>query len=194
MSTPQQPGRAVEAPVAAPRHSLKPVPAPRRILGPMLQKPVPCSAPCCVQARGTELPLGPEVLQPVPVPAVQAGEEQGGGQPNPAQANLGRKRRQERRRKRKIEERRIKERLLLADSSSSSCEDDTAPSDCLGAVYNNNNSDYYNTTEVANSVCEIIQISGHLHIEHIPCHDHRDKENEGGNDDDDDFDVQDSQG
>ena len=124
MSAPQQPSRAVQAPVAAPRRLLVPVPAPRRIRGPMLSKLVLCSAPCCVQARGGERPLGPGVPQQAPVPATRAvqaprrHQEQGGG-PDPTKSNLGHHRRQEKRRKRKEEERREKERLRIDSTSSS---------------------------------------------------------------------------
>ena len=88
MSAPQQPGSAAQAPVAAPRHSLRPVPAPRRIRGPMLDKLAPCEAPCCVQARGGERPLGPVVPHQVPDDAEQA-EQEGGEEPNPALPHLG---------------------------------------------------------------------------------------------------------
>ena len=59
--------------------------------------------------------------------------------------------------------------------------------DSYGAVYDSK------TTEAERSVCEIIQISGELHIEHLPCYNHREEEEEeGGNDgrtDEDDDDT-----
>ena len=125
MSTAQQTGRAAQAPVAAPRRLLKPVPAPRQSQEPMLLKQVLCSAPCCVQAREDERPLGPDVPNQVPLPAAQAGEEPGQEPPNPTTAKLGHKRRQKKRKekfkkrlgeeevKKKLEEERIKKRLVL---------------------------------------------------------------------------------
>ena len=68
--------------------------------------------------------------------------------------------------------------------------------DSYGAVYDNTVAYDSNTTEAERSVCEIIQISGELHIEHLPCYNHREEEEEeGGNDgrtddDDDDSDIQ----
>ena len=85
MSAPKQPG--TEQAAAAPRRSLLPVPATRG-QGQKLKKPVFCPAPCCVQARGGERPLGPVVPHQVPDDAEQA-EQEGGEEPNPALPHLG---------------------------------------------------------------------------------------------------------
>ena len=153
----------------------------------MLDKLAPCEAPCCVQARGGERPLGP-VPQRVPVPAVQAGEDQD-GEPAPALSNLGRHRRQERRRMRKIEERRIKDRERLMIDSDTTSEEDICQEmsrmthDKMAAPR-----DYYysNTATVQSRVCGTIQISGHLHVRHLPCDDHHDDQTNEEYDDDPD--------
>ena len=191
MSAPKQPG--TEQAAAAPRRSLLPVPATRG-QGQKLKKPVFCPAPCCVQARGGERPLGPDVPQLVPVDAEQA-EEERGGELSPPLPNLGHLRRG-RRRKRREEERKIKERLreierLRIESESTSSEEEicqememvtldkmTKTRDCNGAVYNS-------TAKVENPVCETIQISGRLYIRYLPCSDHRDEQGDDSNIQDD---------
>ena len=169
MSAPKQPG--AEEAAAAPRHAFAPV-----------------------QARGGERPLGPDVPQQDPVDAVQAERGQD-GELNPTLLNLGQLRR-ERRRKRREEERRmrIEERKkeiesLMIDSDSSeeeTCQEMTEPTE---ECYNN---------IIVEPVCEIIQISGRLHISRRPCSNHQheqteEKEEEGieEDDQDDDPDVQD---
>ena len=150
----------------------------------MLDKLAPCEAPCCVQARGGERPLGP-VPQRVPVPAVQAGEDQD-GEPAPALSNLGRYRRQERRRLRKEKERRIKERLMV-DSDSTSEEEICQELSRMTLDKMTEPRDYYsNTAIVQRSVCGTIQMSGRIHIEYFPCDDHHDNQTDEEYDDDSD--------
>ena len=153
----------------------------------MLDKLAPCDAPCCVQARGGERPLGPDVPQRVPVPAVQAGEDQD-GEPAPALSNLGRHLRQERRRMRKEKERRIKEaeRLMIESDSTSEeeiCQEMSRMTLDKMAVPR----DYYsNTATVQKGVCGTIQISGRLHVQHLPCNDHQNDQTDEEYDDDPD--------
>ena len=179
MSTSKQPGAEQEA--AAPRRSLLPVPA-KRVQGQKLKKPVFCPAPCCVQARGGERPLGPDVPYQVPDDAEQA-EEEGGEGPKPPLPHLGQLR-QERRRRRREEERRIKEkemrikeRMMMETESDSSGEEDICRQE--GAVVNN-------TAMIENAFCETIQISGRIHIQHLPCNDHQNNQTDEEYDDDPD--------
>ena len=120
MSTSKQPG--AEQAAAAPRRSLLPVPA-KRVQGQKLKKPVFCPAPCCVQARGGERPLGPDAPYQVPDDAEQA-EEEGGEGPNPTLPHLGQLR-QERRRRRREEERRCVRLHKCTAGQRSECESHT---------------------------------------------------------------------
>ena len=236
MSTPEQPDCAVlnlkkvtGAPVPALRRLSPPVPAPRRIRGQELNKPVFCPAPCCVQSQGGECPPGQDVSQPVPMPAErvetrdhepaegdypqvddEVGKEPGEGQPDPALASSGRQRRQERRKVRREEEKptqerrrlrrkekRIKITMINSDSSSSeeetcqeikriTLDESTEPWD--GAVYNNTTEYYNKIAEVENSGCQIVKLSGHLHIERHPCYDqHNEGEDENEDQDGDEI-------
>ena len=178
----------------------------------MLEKPVLCPAPCCVQARGGECPLGPDVPQPgsepmlqklAPVPAPRRRQEQDGGHdPAPTLSNLGHRRRQEKRRRRREGLRKQEKDGLMVDLDSSSeeetCqemnrltldeetepwvyyEDNFFPGDKENLDVESFKDDGFGMIK-SDQVCGIIQISGQLHIEHLPCHDHHDDQEDDAN-------------
>ena len=113
------------APVSAPCHVFRPVPAPRQIRGPELDKLVLCDALCQeVEVKGCERPLGQKVRQQVPVPAgsrkLEAGEGPS-GELNPTPVSLDYRHRQKRRKKKKDKIRMIMiDGRRMADTESSS--------------------------------------------------------------------------
>ena len=70
---------------------------------------------------------------------------------------------------------------MMIDSSSSYSSEEEICQEETSMTLNQMTEPCYNYT-TAEQVCEVIQISGQLHIQHLPCHDHCEEEGEEGND------------
>ena len=88
---------------------------------------------------------------------------------------------------RKENERRIKETERLMIDSDSTSEEEICQEEMSRMTLDRmtENRDYYSNTAIIQSgVCETIQISGRIHVHHLPCDDHHDDQTDDEYDDD----------
>lgn len=67
----------------------------------------------------------------------------------------------------------------MIDSSFPSSSEEEICQEITSITLNQMTEPCYNNTSVE-PVCDVIQISGQLHIQHLPCYDHCEEEGSGG--------------